>query len=144
MTLHTAGPAQDLPPGWIDFGPGLGHWQDLTDDGYERIARKYRRALEDHADGLGAGLAMSTDAIRAHLAQVEKIQAKRAALRTVYHAQDGGSRSTADFAFVDIDEKPGVREPLTDLMPGWGLAAFFDWERHLRGETTALDWEQTA
>ncbi len=52
----------------------FGSWQDLTDDGYERLARQYRRGLEDHEAGLGTGMGLSVPAIRKMLARIERMR----------------------------------------------------------------------
>lgn len=118
-----------------DFGWGFGSWQDLTDQGYERVARDYRRNLEDIE--LGEPVGMPEKIIRSRLATVEQIIETRDALAELWGAADFGTCSTADF---EIDPATGVRTRLTDKGPSYGLACLFDYERHLRGESTVLAW----
>lgn len=130
---------QTIKPFSIDFGWGLGSWQDLTDDGYQRLAREYRRMIEDHE--LGDPIAMPIAIVKSRLARVEQVIETRAALAECWHAEDFGTRSTADF---EIDVTTGVRTPLTEKGPSYGLACLFDYERHLRGESTVLAWREEA
>lgn len=122
-----------------DFGWGFGSWQDLTDDGYARFARRLRRNIEDH--GQGDPVAMPLPICVARLARVERIIETRKALAELWGAEDFGTRSTADF---ELDPRTGVRTRLTDRGPSYGLACLFDYERHLRGESTVLAWGQAA
>lgn len=128
---------QTIKPFALDFGWGLGSWQDLTDDGYQRLVRQYRRMVEDH--DLGESIGMPIAVCKSRLARVEQVIETREALAESWLAEDFGSKSTADFERDTPDAKLRFR---TEKGPSYGLACLFDYERHLRGESTVLQWSK--
>ena len=106
---------------------------DLTDDGLRRVLKQYRRELEDIEDG--DLYPPRRPFVERELASCEQVIATRAALRECWLASEDGTDSSADFEFGQ-----NGRRIMRGRPPSYKLATMFDYERHLRGESTVLAW----